>query len=160
MISRISLFQKLSRIFMGFERSPENLRRQFAVQEDARFPATTHLFVTGGADPFAYGGGCFGIRLVEQGGCFYLRNLDKKIDSIKQGSGNAFAVERDLHRRAGTLMIRIRGIAAWARVHGGNQIETRGESYGLLNARYCDGSILERLPEIFQHRSGEFRKFI
>ena len=83
-----------------------------------------------------------------------------QINTIQQGSGDALTITLYLIYSAATSPVLIAEKAAGARVHGRDQLETRGE-YGLTcGTGNSDAAGLHRLSQGFECLTLEFRQFI
>lgn len=88
------------------------------------------------------------------------RNLDVKVDSVHNGTGNSRLVARGFTGRTRAETLRIAHIAAGAGIHCGDKNKARREVEGTLGARDRDVTVFERLPQVFEDTLREFAEFI
>ena len=87
-------------------------------------------------------------------------HFNVQIDAIQQRAGNALAITLHLSWTATAFAFEIAKIAAWARIHRGDQHELRRESDAAGSAGDGDFSVFDWLAHYFQCRSFEFRQLI
>ena len=88
------------------------------------------------------------------------RHLHDEIDPVAQRAGEPAAIARDLHRRAAARAALIALEAAWARVHRGDEDESRREDRRSRGAGDGDAAVLERLPQDLEHTPVELRHLV
>src|SRR2546429_8893351 len=87
-------------------------------------------------------------------------HFNVQIDAIQQRAGDALAITLHLSRTAPAFAFEIAKIAAWARIHRGDQHELRGESDAARSTGDGDFSVFDRLAHYLQCRSLEFGQLV
>ena len=83
-----------------------------------------------------------------------------QVQAIEERTGNTAAIAAYLIGGAVAAIGRVAVIAAWARVHRGDQQEARRKFHLPGRARDRDGAGFERFAQHLEHVPFEFRQFI
>src|SRR5947209_19242682 len=82
------------------------------------------------------------------------------MNAVQHRAGYALPITLHLSRTAPAFAFEIAKIAAWARIHRGDQHELRGESDAARSTGDGDFSVFDRLAHYLQCRSLEFGQLV
>jgi hypothetical protein len=105
------------------------------------------------ADPSAGG------RQHQIGGADRL-HFDVEVDAVEQRAGDLGLIVGGTARRAGAGEARISQMSAAARVHGGDQLDARGERHMRVGAGHRHGPGLQRLAQRIEHGALELGQLV
>ena len=83
-----------------------------------------------------------------------------EVNSVQNRAGDFAPIVEEDGLTAGAEAFRVAQVPAGAGVHGSDEHEFGGKLERILGASNGDGTVLERLTEIFQDSLGKFTKFI
>ena len=103
------------------------------------------LAFAGGEHALAHVGGTFAWRVAGEIGGWYALHVHMQIDAIGQWPRQSGSMTFEIGDRTSAVAIVAAGVAAGARITGGDEGESRGEAYAACGAGHDDHAVFERL---------------